>query len=208
MPDPAPSASVFSDPVLNAMIILVILSMIIERALAIVFDMEKLQPAIKKFDLKPIVAIVVSVLVCGVMGFNLPQVLVSTCGAECTPDGFKDGAWKGLGIVLTGFVVAGGSAGAVKLFQDILGFRRSTRDAAKQLADSEREAAKAEAEARLAKAEAEKKMAETQKLMATEVGATVSGAERTALNLVSNALVGKKIEDGYYRALSKVMRSA
>lgn len=53
-----------------------------------------------------------------------------------------------LSIAMTGLVVAGGSAGAVKLFQDVLGFRRSTRDEAKQLEQEKRAAEILEAKAR------------------------------------------------------------
>lgn len=66
-----------------------------------------------------------------------------------------DSSLTWLGYLLTGLVVVGGSAGAVKLFQDVLGFRRTTRDQLKELAAVERLATLTEAEARAEKAKAD-----------------------------------------------------
>ncbi|CAK0757455.1 hypothetical protein CCP1ISM_7390002 [Azospirillaceae bacterium] len=59
-----------------------------------------------------------------------------------------------LGTVFTGMIVAGGSAGSLKLFQDILGFSKKARDAAKELRDLNNDTAKAEAATKLAQAQA------------------------------------------------------
>jgi hypothetical protein len=58
-----------------------------------------------------------------------------------------------LEVFLTAAVVAGGSAGAIKLFQDVLGMSKTARDAA-------REAREEEAKARLAKAQSDRAVAE------------------------------------------------
>lgn len=138
------------DLVTQALIKVVILSFLVERALAVVFEMERLEPALKRNDLKPAIAIIVSVLAC----FALQIDAVSPLGTEGALLDKQSGI-EWLGFLLTGMVVAGGSAGAVKLFQDVLGFKRSSRDQLKALEAVNQQAATAEAEARLEKAKAE-----------------------------------------------------
>ena len=71
-----------------------------------------------------------------------------------------------MGMLMTGFVIAGGSAGAIALFQGYLKLGKESRDAiieaARAKAESDKQIAElavAEAQARLAKAEAEAKAA-------------------------------------------------
>lgn len=138
-----------ADAVIEALIKVVILSFLIERALAVVFDMDTMDKRLRR-DGKPLVAILVSIAACFVLQLDAVSPLGSTGAFLAAGSSVK---W--LGYLLTGLVVAGGSAGAVKLFQDVLGFRRSTRDQAKETERIESEAAKAQAEARLETAKAQ-----------------------------------------------------
>ena len=136
------------DSVFDALIKVVVLAFLIERALAVIFDMEKLEPILKDWDLKPIVAIIVSIVAC----FGLQLDALSPLRADTTSTATDLGR---IGYFLTGLVVAGGSAGAVKLFQDVLGFRRSSRDELKALKAARHEAEFNEAVARVEIAKAE-----------------------------------------------------
>ena len=138
------------DLVTQALIKVVILAFLVERALAVVFDMEKVEPFLKRKDLKPTIAIVVSVLACFLLKIDAISPLGDK-GAFLA----NDSAVKWLGYLLTGLVVAGGSVGAIKLFQDILGFRRSSRDQLKAVEAVNQQAEIAEAQARLEKAKAD-----------------------------------------------------
>jgi len=134
------------DAVTHALIKVVILSFLIERALAVIFDMERFEPVLNVKDAKAPIAIAVSIAACVTLG-------IDAIGPLRGRDALTD--FRFLGEVLTGLVVAGGSAGAVKLFQDVLGFRRTSREQLRQVEKLEHEAEKAEANARLQKAEAE-----------------------------------------------------
>lgn len=143
------------DKLIQGLVVVVLLSFIIERALAVFFDMEKLRDRLSKYDLKPWISIVVSIAVCGFLQFDILRVLT-----EADVMGVKLGTvppWLGIG--LTGLTVAGGSAGAVKLFQDVLGLRRTTRDEQRKVAMEEQAAALEEAKARQVVAEATKQAA-------------------------------------------------
>lgn len=151
------------DPVLNELARVVLLAFVVERALAVVFDMERVEPALKSRDLKPPIAIGVSILLCFGLEVNLISVMAAKTAATAGgPEAIAGGTpllasshmiW--MGKLLTGLVVAGGSAGAVKLFQDVLGLRRSLRDENKAAEATEREAKSLEARARAEKARAE-----------------------------------------------------
>src|SRR3546814_17136261 len=76
-------------------------------------------------DQKAMIAIGVSAAICFLLNFDIITLIPKVC-ADCGFGTNRLPPW--VGTLLTGFVVAGGSAGAVKLFQDVLGFRRSIRE--------------------------------------------------------------------------------
>lgn len=154
------------DLVTQALIKVVILSFLVERSLAVMFDMDGLRALLKrKRDIKPIVAILVSVGACFALHLDAfaPLGAIGATLAEI----------KWLGYFLTGLVVSGGSAGSVKLFQDILGFRRSSREQIKAVEELEQQAAATEARARVEKAQAEIAVARSNTMVA---GSRVSSA--------------------------------
>lgn len=128
------------DVVVNELIKVVLLAFFVERALAVIFDMERVEPMIQRRDLKPVIAMAVSIALCYGLRINV----IGKLG----PGSPLASSMEWLGIAVTGLVVAGGSAGAVKLFQDVLGFRRSVRDDAKQLEQEKHAAEILEAKAR------------------------------------------------------------
>lgn len=135
------------EPVVNELVKVVVLAFLVERALAVIFDMERVEPKLEHRDLKPVIAVAASIALCYGLEINVVGKLAP--GAPLA----NNLEW--LGIAVTGLVVAGGSAGAVKLLQDVLGFRRSTRDETKEIKHAQRVASKLEAEARAEKAVAQ-----------------------------------------------------
>lgn len=136
------------EPIVNELIKVVLLAFMVERGLAVIFDMERVEPALARKDLKPVIAMVVSVALCYGLKIDVIGKLASQGAA-------LSGSLEWLGYGLTGLVVAGGSAGAVKLFQDVLGFRRSVRDETKQADQAKRSAEILEAQARGERAQAQ-----------------------------------------------------
>jgi hypothetical protein len=152
-----------SAELIQALFQLVILSLMLERGLSFVFEIrlapprgfspgkrtkadEKTYPMIAEVlgaGLKALITYVVSAGLCFAFGFDVFKFI------------FTDGKTLGpvLDIFLTAAVVAGGSAGAIKLFQDVLGLSKTARDAA-------REAKEEEAKARLAKAASDRAASE------------------------------------------------
>lgn len=147
----------------DALIKVVVLAFMIERALAVIFDTDRVRDYLVRSgnDLKPWVAIAVSVTAC----YGLKINAVGPLGGPGAALG--DGSYLAwLGTAITGLVVAGGSVGAVKLFQDVLGFRRSTREQAREAAALETAALKAEAGARLERAKADIELAKSNQVAA------------------------------------------
>ena len=66
-----------------------------------------------------------------------------------------------MGVFLTAAIAAGGSAGAIKLFQGVLKFNKEAQDGLKEANLAETEARKMKAEAEKAEAEERKKKAES-----------------------------------------------
>jgi hypothetical protein len=108
---------------LEALSVLVVLSMIVERALAQLFDsqwflaieLDRSDRGLGSF--KPLIAFVLSAAVCWLWHFDLVTMLLGNDVDTV------------LGALLTGGVVAGGSKGAMKLFEDVLGWKsRAARE--------------------------------------------------------------------------------
>ena len=95
----------------------VVLSFVIERALAVIFEHKLF---LKRFDgkgLKELIAVVVSVLVCARWNFDAISMIVLTDHTTF------------VGELLTGMVIAGGSKASLKLFHDVLDVRSSAHEA-------------------------------------------------------------------------------
>lgn len=131
------------EKVVEALITIVFLSLFIERALAILFEsrffiyktesgevVAKMQNLSdkdanyasvrgkkKKSGIKEIIALIVSILVCWYWDFDALTVIF------VTSDHMQ--IW---GFILTGFVVAGGSKGSIKLFKSWMGIMSSAEE--------------------------------------------------------------------------------
>lgn len=153
--------------VLGALGKLVVLSMFLERALAFVFEnpwyvyLAEQAKAKGHNDawIKAVLALAGSFVICNVYGFDVVAILFNKTLTAAAPTPF--------GVFLTALIAAGGSAGAISLFQGFLNISKDSRDAviAANKADAER--LKTEAERLTAEAEAAK-----QKTMAEAATAT------------------------------------
>jgi hypothetical protein len=155
---------------LGAMAKLVVLSIMLERAMAFVFEHDwfvrltsRLVPdpadATKQIresrlpGIKGIVALAFAMSLTTLYGFDVLGVLFNT-----TP--------STMGMLLTGLVAAGGSAGAIAVFQGFLSLNKETRDAMVAARKAEAEEAKETAELRAKTAEANRIRAEAEKVEA------------------------------------------
>ena len=110
---------------LFALFQLVVLSLILERALYIAFDIKYWRDYLESGP-KAIIVVVVSIGVCVYYDFDVFSRVIDLSGGSSL-----------IGVLLTGFVVSGGSAGAKRLMQDFLKLSREHREAyKKQLAQS------------------------------------------------------------------------
>jgi len=114
--------------------------MLLERALSLIFDY-RWYKRLSGFGLKTPISLFTSWVVCNYYKFDVLSAL------------FEPNKPTGMGIFLTAAIAAGGSAGAITLFQGVFKFSKEAQGSLK-------EAQKAEAEARKMKAEAEKAEAE------------------------------------------------
>lgn len=173
--------------VLGALGQLVILSMCLERGLAFLFEHEWFVMVFTKKGMKPsdpdsskfpgvkgLIALGASAGICVHYNFDV----IATIFGSVNPDM--------LGMLITALVAAGGSAGAISLFQGFLNISKESRDAtiaankaqadaAKQEAESKAaiskinfEREKAEAEAAIAIAKANQQKAEAEAALAKE----------------------------------------
>jgi len=108
-----------------------VLAMLLERALVMVFDYRWYKQYLDNKGLSAPIAYGVSLLVC--WSYRL----------DVLSDLFEPGKPTALGVALTAAIVAGGSAGAITLFQGVLGF---TQEAQAALRGAKVEKAKAETE--------------------------------------------------------------
>ena len=124
-PDPAMFALPW-DIILDALAALVILSIVVERALAVVFESKAFidwsMADGKREDLKPLIAAAVCIGVCWIWSFDLFAIILSAREPSI------------VGSLLTGIVVAGGSKGSIKLFRDILNWQSSAAKEARSVA--------------------------------------------------------------------------
>lgn len=117
---------------------LVIMAFLLERALALVFDHDWFRKIPECSRYKPIIAFAVSWIVCWFYSFDVLAALLE-------PEGVT---W--VGTLITAGILAGGSAAAVQLVQQILGFSRENRENKANLKKLQMEAAASELKAKIA----------------------------------------------------------
>lgn len=120
---------------------LVILSMLIERGLYFIFDYSKWRDKIAGKGVRAPVALAMAWFICWWYDFDIVAALL------------EPQAVTQFGIFITATIVAGGSATAIMLFQDVMKFSRSARA---DIAEVEKE----KREIELAKLKAEQKILE------------------------------------------------
>lgn len=135
---------------------LVILAFFIERALFFVFDYSRWRDKINGKGIRAPIALLFAWLVCWYYDFDVVAPLLS-------PEGETQ-----IGVFITALIAAGGSAAAIKLFQDVLGFSRMASEESQKIRKAQREAqlAKAQSEAKIAVAQVAKAKADAAKATA------------------------------------------
>ena len=96
--------------------VIVILSFLLERALAPFFESRLFIGRLKKKGMKEMIAVILGALICIVWQFDAISVIV-----------LKDSMTL-FGEIITGAVIAGGSKASIKLFRDVLGFKSTAQD--------------------------------------------------------------------------------
>ena len=107
--------------VLGVLIMLVILSLILERGLAVIFEWGGWREWIGRKKLRAPIALVTAYVICIWYDFDVLSVLFA-----------RGNGYSGdlsLGPLITAAVIAGGSKGAILLFQGVLGFGKEAVDA-------------------------------------------------------------------------------
>lgn len=128
--------------VLWMLVKVVIFAMLLERGLYFIFDYTLWRDRIEGRGIKAPVALGAAWAICWWYDFDVLAVLLDP-EANATD----------LGIFITATIVAGGSAGAIVLFQDVLKFTRSARADIQALQKQRQEVEKAELQARKVRAE-------------------------------------------------------
>ena len=107
--------------VLGALMMLVILSLILERGLAVIFEWGGWREWLGKKKLRAPIALLTAYVICIWFDFDVLSILFA-----------RENGYSGdfsLGPLITAAVIAGGSKGAILLFQGVLGFGKEAVDA-------------------------------------------------------------------------------
>ena len=99
------------EKLIPAITYIVVLSIFLERALAVLFEWRAVRDWIKQKMLRAPIAYLVALLICILYNFDALSVIFSE--SKNNPL---------FGYILTAGVIAGGSKGAILLFQGVLGF--------------------------------------------------------------------------------------
>ena len=116
--------SEYYQKVLGALALVAVLSIVLERALSVPFEWTLWSKWLEDKKLRAPISLVIAWVICTQMHFDLLPVLTNAKDA-------KD-FWVGpfsIGTLVTAGVIAGGSKGAILLFQGILGFGKEAVDA-------------------------------------------------------------------------------
>lgn len=108
---------IISDDAVVMLGVTVVLSFIIERALAVPFEHKKIEALLLRHPLKEPIAVLVSLFVC--MYWHIDVITALVPGSGRHPD-----FW---GELLTATLIAGGSKASLKLFQDVLGIKNEAK---------------------------------------------------------------------------------
>ena len=155
---------------LGALSKLVVLSFMIERALAFIFehdwfvgmlglisiempdpnDPTKIIRKTRIPGIKGTVALAVSIWLCFKFKFDVLSILFTDPSATAHPSAGTEQPVETIGVILTGLITAGGSSGAIAIMQSYLGLGKDTRDARIATMQVELEIARATAEKRFA----------------------------------------------------------
>jgi hypothetical protein len=186
--------------ILGALGKLVVAASIVERGLAFIFEhkwfigllmKESTDPAdatktvikSKVPGLKGLIALACSIGISFGYGFDILHVLFGTSKADS------------IGMLITGFVIAGGSAGAIAIFQGYLNISKDSRDAIIAARKAEAESAKEVAQLAVFEAKAKKEKAEAEsakevaQLAALEAKAKKENAEAESAKEVAQLAV-------------------
>ena len=109
------------ESILGALALIVVLAFVLERALAQVFEWGGWEAFLKDRKLRAPIALAVSYVICVTCDFDILRVIFAKPTIDVT--------WLSLGALLTASVIAGGSKGAILLFQGVLGFSKKNIDA-------------------------------------------------------------------------------
>lgn len=108
---------------------IVILSMIVERFLALIFEsrpfIDFMAKNEKRNGLKELISFVLSVVLCFVWKFDAVTIIM-----------VSNDKMTVYGMILTGGIVAGGTKGSIKLFKDWLGLMSSAEKERKEIKDA------------------------------------------------------------------------
>ena len=116
-----PTSFIDFEPLLAALATLVILSMLLERALSVVFEWGGWRDWIRTKRLRAPIALAASYWMCVWGQFDVLATISTNV------EGYQ--GYFSFGTILTATVVAGGSKGAILLFQGVLGFGRDAVNA-------------------------------------------------------------------------------
>ncbi|MBI1321101.1 MAG: hypothetical protein GC168_19425 [Candidatus Hydrogenedens sp.] len=161
----------------EALTLIIILSFIVERALAVLFENKVFILYLDRDGLKELIAVGVGIAVCAQWKFDALGMLLLT--ETTTMPGY----------ILTGLVIAGGSKASIKLFHDVLGAKTTTYDArhelvaAKAAADTKAPAIDSMASRSLPVAESKLAKAESS-LNKVRMAAAAAGSERAQRELI------------------------
>jgi len=100
----------------EALAVVVVLSILIERALSLLFEHRKFIARFDESNIKEILAFAVSLGVVMYWKFDILSIIF--IGDKNT--------W--LGFALTAAIIAGGNKGSIKLFHDVMGVKSSARE--------------------------------------------------------------------------------
>jgi hypothetical protein len=115
------SSAAYYQQVLGALALIVVMAMLLERALSVPFEWGLVKDFLDRTKLRAPIAFLAAWAICWQMKFDVLAVLAND----------KAWAWNAfsIGVLMTAAVIAGGSKGAVLLFQGVLGFGKEAVDA-------------------------------------------------------------------------------
>lgn len=97
---------------IEAFLLLTVLAILIERALALLFEQKYIAPKIDGKGIKDIIAFGVCYLICSQWGIDTISKIQNVPATS-------------LGVVITAMAIAGGSKASIKLFKDVLDVNRT-----------------------------------------------------------------------------------